>query len=103
MILLGCMMGLAIALAPRLVLILAWLFGSRWDAVWGGSFLWPLLGIIFLPYTTVMYLLVWSPTGISGFDWMWIGFGVLLDIVKWGQVAQNRESVPGYPATAEAT
>ena len=44
-----------------------------------------LLGIIFAPYTTVMYLLAWSPgLGIYGWDWMWIGLGVMLAIgVLW--------------------
>ena len=101
MLLFGCLLGIAIALAPRVVLILAWLFGSRWDAVWQGNWLLPLLGIIFLPYTTVMYLLSWSPvTGISGWDWMWIILGVVLDIAKWGQIANNRRGIPGYPRGA---
>ena len=97
----GCLLAMAAAVAPRLVLILAWLVSERWDVVWGGNWFWPLLGIIFLPYTTVMYLLAWSPgIGIYGWDWLWIGLGVLLDIMKWGQIAHNRRGVPGYPETA---
>jgi len=100
-ILFGCLMGMAIAFAPRIMLILAWLFSARWDAVWGGNWLWPLLGIVFLPYTTVMFMLVWTPvTGIAGWDWMWIILGLMLDVMKWGQVANNRRSVPGYPESA---
>ena len=98
MLLFGCILGLAIAAAPRVVLILAWLFGSRWDAVWQGNWLLPLLGIIFLPYTTVFFLLSWSPvTGIAGWDWLWIILGVVLDIAKWGQIANNRRGIPYYP------
>ena len=97
----GCLLAMGLAFAPRVVLILAWIFGKRWDDVWGGNWFWPLLGIIFAPYTTVMYLLVWSPgLGIYGWDWMWIGMGVLLDIMKWAQIAQNRRGIPGYPETA---
>jgi hypothetical protein len=103
MLLFGCLIGLAIAFAPRIMLILAWLFGSRWDEVWQGNWLMPLLGIIFLPYTTVMYLLVWnSVTGISGWDWIWIILGVVLDISKWAQIANNRRGIPGYPQGAAA-
>ena len=98
MILFGCLLGLAIAFAPRIMLILAWIFSDRWDLVWQGNWFVPLLGIIFLPYTTVMYLLVWTPgIGLTGFDWIWIILGVLLDVMKWGQVVNNRRSVPGYP------
>ena len=97
----GCLFAMALAFAPRVVLILAWIFGKRWDLVWAGNWFWPLLGIIFAPYTTVMYLLSWSPgLGIYGWDWMWIGLGVMLDIMKWAQIAQNRRGIPGYPETA---
>jgi hypothetical protein len=98
---------MGIGLAPRLFLILAWIFSERWARVWADtSFIWPLLGIIFLPYTTVMYMLVWSPTGIAGWDWLWIILGLLLDVMKWGQLYNERQRVPGYPGgppTGEAT
>jgi hypothetical protein len=38
-----------------------------------------------------------------GFDWFWIGLGVLLDIWKWQAAAQNREQMPGYPAAETAS
>ncbi|UCG23072.1 MAG: SHOCT domain-containing protein [Chloroflexota bacterium] len=101
MLLFGCLLAFGAAVAPRLILILAWLFGRRWDAVWDGNFILPLLGIIFLPYTTIMYLLVWSPTGLSGFDWVWLALGVMLDIMKWGQIARNREGIPGQESSAQ--
>lgn len=96
MLLIGCALAFAASVAPRVVLILAWIFSERWDRVWDTWF-WPLLGIILAPYTTIMYLLVYSPTGIQGWDWMWIGLGVLLDIMKWSQVANTRRGIPGYP------
>lgn len=100
MLIFGCLIAFFIAFAPRVVLILAWIFSNRWDVVWQGNWFWPLLGIIFLPYTTVMYILSWSPgVGISGWDWLWIGLGVLLDVMKWSQIAATRRGVPGYPET----
>jgi hypothetical protein len=88
------------AFAPRLVLILMWIVGDRINAAFS-SWIWPLLGIIFVPYTTIMYVLVWSPaTGISGWDWIWLAMGVMLDVMKWGQIANNRRQVPGYPEQA---
>jgi hypothetical protein len=91
MILIGCLLAFGLAVAPRAVLVLAWLFSDRWNLVWGGDFLWPLLGIIFVPYTTVMYMLTWSVTGIQGWDWLWILLGLFLDIAHWGQVINNRK------------
>ena len=92
----GCLIALLAGFAPRLVIILAWLFSDRWDLVWD-TWIWPLLGFIFLPYTTIMYVLVWNiATGVSGWDWLWIGIGVLLDIWKWASIANNRRGIPGY-------
>ena len=56
----------------------------------------PLLGIIFLPFTTVMYMLAWSPTGIEGWDWLWIALGLFLDVTHWGEVINNRKQVPVF-------
>lgn len=92
MILLGCLLAFGLSVAPRLFLILAWFFSERWARVWQGEFLIPLLGIILLPYTTIMYMLTWSPNGIEGWDWLWIGMGLLLDFWKWQQVIVNRQA-----------
>jgi len=95
-ILLGCLLAFSAAVAPRLVLILAWIFSDRWVVVWQNNVLLPLLGIIFLPYTTVMYLLAWSPAvagggNIEGWDWLWIILGLFLDFMKWSQIIANRK------------
>ena len=113
MILFGCLLAFSAAVAPRLVLILAWIFGSRWDAVWDGNILLPILGIVFLPYTTIMYLLAWSPAiggagNIEGWDWMWIVMGLFLDVMKWGQMFANRKEAAKqtqkyYPSGAPRT
>jgi hypothetical protein len=100
MILFGCLFAFALAAAPRVVLLLAWIFSNRWQLVWQGQWFLPLLGIVFLPYTTVMYMLSWSPAGIHGWDWMWIALGVFMDIMKWSQIAANRKQIPGYPQEA---
>lgn len=96
----GCLLAMTAAFAPRVVLIIMWIFGWRVQAAFS-SFIWPLLGIIFVPYTTIMWVLVWTPaTGISGWDWLWIAMGLLLDIMKWGQIANNRKQIPYYPEGA---
>jgi hypothetical protein len=92
---------MAAGIAPRLVLILMWIVGPRINAAFD-NWIWPLLGIIFLPYTTIMYVLVWNPvTGIYGWDWLWIGLGVWLDFIKWNRIREERRSIPGYPVEAE--
>jgi len=96
MILLGCLLALGLAVAPRFFLILAWLFSDRWNVVWHGDFILPLLGIVFLPFTTVMYMLVWTAGGVQGWDWLWILLGLFLDFTSYAQSAANRKNAPGY-------
>ena len=96
MIILGCLLAFGLAVAPRFFLILAWIFSDRWNVVWHGDFVVPLLGIAFLPFTTIMYMLVWTPTGVQGWDWLWIILGLFLDFTQYAQSAANRKNVPGY-------
>jgi hypothetical protein len=96
----GCLLAIGIGLAPRIFLILAWIFSNRWDIVWQGDWFIPLLGIIFLPFTTVMYMLAWSaPGGVQGWEWLWVILGVLLDIMKWSSMIKYRKENEYYPAT----
>lgn len=102
MILFGCLLALGMSVAPRLFLVLAWLFSERWALVWKDEFLLPLLGIIFLPFTTIMFMLTVTVglngevQALSGSDYMWILLGLLLDLTKWGQVLTNRKAGQAY-------
>ena len=92
----ACLLAMGAAIAPRLILIIMWIVGPRISAAFD-SWIWPLLGIIFVPYTTIMYVLVWTPgIGVAGWDWLWVGLGLLLDIMKWGQIYENRNATPYY-------
>lgn len=95
MILLGCVLVAAAAVAPRIILVLAWIFSDRWALIWGDSLLAPLVGIILAPYTTIMFMLAAEVTAtgvtVEGFDWAWIILGVFLDLWKWAGIIQNRQ------------
>jgi hypothetical protein len=103
MILLGCLLAFGAAVAPRIILVLAWLFSDRWTLVWNGAFLAPLLGIILLPYTTIMFMLAVTVTpagnSIEGFAWVWLILGLVLDVMKWGQMLANRQAGTEYGAS----
>ena len=43
-----------------------------------------------------MYVIVEPVGGISGFDWVWLGIGLLADIGMYAGSAYKREQVPGY-------
>ncbi len=63
--------------------------------------IWPILGIIFLPFTTLMYVLVYNPlVGVTGWGWLWVFFGLVLDISSYSSSAYtNRNRMPGYSGT----
>ncbi len=100
MILLGCVLVAAATVAPRIILVLAWIFSERWALVWGDAFLAPLLGIIVAPYTTIMFMLAGQVTAtgytVEGFGWLWIILGIFLDLWKWSGVIQNRQAGVQY-------
>jgi hypothetical protein len=83
---------------PRVVILLWWLIEPlRWSAVFD-TFILPLLGFLFLPWTTLMYVLV-APFGITGIDWLWIGLAVAADVLSYaGGAVGGRGRVPGYGA-----
>ena len=65
------------------------------------TFLLPLLGIIFLPFATLMYVLLYTPgRGLSGWDWFWVVLAALLDIGHWAAGATQRNQIPGRRASA---
>jgi len=90
-----CAFTILVVLGPRFGGAIWWLVNpARWSLAFEGSWLWPLLGIIFLPWTTLMYVIV-VPAGVVGWDWLWIGLAVVSDIL-WYSGAAARRRVPGY-------
>ena len=78
-----CLFLAAFGIGPRFALLLWWVFGDRVSFAFD-SWVWPLLGLLLAPWTTLFYLLTWSAVGgVSGWDWLFIGFGVLLDVASY--------------------
>ena len=77
-----CLIFLLALFAPRVAFALMWIFGDRVDLAFG-SFIWPLLLLIFLPWTGIVYALLWSPVGgVEGAEWIWVGLAVAVDIMS---------------------
>jgi hypothetical protein len=90
-----CLFFLLLLFGPRLVGVLWWLFEPlRWDATFGTVLL-PILGLVFLPWTTLMYVLV-APGGMGGFDIVWLALAALADVASYagGGVYGRRRGVP---------
>ena len=73
----GCFFGLLGAIFPRLGVLIVWLARpALFDAALSPLF--AILGIIFVPFTTLIYVLLWTPSGFQGLDWLWIGLAFLV-------------------------
>ena len=60
------------------------------------TFILPLLGIIFLPFTTLIYVIVYTPgVGLTGWGFIWVIIALLLDLSHWGASYTQRDQIPG--------
>lgn len=86
----GCLIVLMSLIGPRVALGFTWLFTNLVDRAFE-SFVVPLLGLIFLPWTTFLYVLVYNPTeGVSFFGWVIVVLGLLADLGSYTAGARNR-------------
>jgi hypothetical protein len=93
----GCLFAIFAGFFPRLAVLFIWLARpAAFSAAFGGNWLWPILGVIFLPFTTLMYLLLWSPgVGLTGLDWLWLVLAAFLDLGGIGSTGYaNRARLP---------
>src|SRR5262249_6413653 len=90
-----CVVAALFALGPRAAILFWWLVEPvRWNQAFD-NFLVPFLGFLILPWTTLAYVLVF-PGGIDGFDYVWLGLGVAIDLMSWfsgGYSNRNRVTV----------
>jgi hypothetical protein len=101
-----CISTIFLVLISRLAIVVWWLTdpqrfvlafknwnlpGSFTIPVWA----WGVLGLIFLPWTTLAYLIV-IPGGIVGYDWIWLGVALLVDLAGHGGGYRHRNRIPGY-------
>jgi hypothetical protein len=74
-----CVISALIMAGPRLAIFIWWLVDKlRFEEAFNGI-LWPIVGFLFAPWTTLAYLFVYS-NGVNGLDWLWIAIGILIDL-----------------------
>ena len=91
-----CLALVAGFLGPRLALFMWWVFGSKVDAAFD-TWIWPLLGLIFLPWTTLAYVLAWGPmNAVSGAGWLVVALGFAADIATYSARAAKSKYQTAY-------
>lgn len=90
-----------VLLGPRFFGAMWWIFQpARWQLAFNQWFsgglwwLWAVLGLVFIPWTTIMFVIV-APGGVEGWDWLWLGLMLAADIVSWGG-GIGRKQIPNY-------
>ena len=95
-----CLSTIFLVLISRIALVVWWLTDPQrfvlafknWNLP--GSFaipswVWPLLGFIFLPWTTLAYLFLF-PGGIVGYEWIVLGIALIVDLAGHGGSYRHR-------------
>jgi hypothetical protein len=86
----GCLFVIAAAISPRLGVFLLWAFTDRMNIAFD-SFWWALAGFIFLPWTTLVWALVYAPReGVTGFGWVLVVFAFIVDLSTHAGSAKAR-------------
>ena len=97
----NCMIALLGLIVPRVLIAVCWLADpARWNQTFSGGVVLPALGFLFLPWTTIMYVLFWSTTGLDVIGWLFVFIAFVGDIGTYGGgFLGNRERVSNYRQT----
>jgi hypothetical protein len=86
-----CLISIASMLGPRLAILVWYLVNPlRWRATFD-TWVWPLLGSLFLPWTTLAYVVVMRNGNIDGLEWLLIALGLLFDLSSHGGGYRSRK------------
>jgi len=91
-----CLFMILAVIGPRAAAFVWWLADpTRWSLTFD-TWVMPALGIIFLPWLTLAYVLV-APGGINGFDWVVLLLAFVVDIAMYsGSAAKSRQAGWNY-------
>ena len=89
----GCLFALLAGFFPRLALFIVWVARPALVGAAFGTWIVPLLGIIFLPFATLIYVILYTPgVGLTGWGWFWVILALIFDLAHLGaSIARRRE------------
>jgi hypothetical protein len=86
-----CILAVLALISPRLALFLLWIFSSVLSRAFD-SWIVPLLGFFFLPWTTLAYAAFWDwgpGHHVAGFEWFFV---ILAFVIDLGSYAGGRRA-----------
>ena len=90
-----CLLAALSVFGPRLAFLVYWLipYGQLKITAAFDGWVVPLLGLIFLPWTTFVYTMVFR---VFGFDWFWLALALIADVAAYGASAARRRDAGWY-------
>ena len=78
-----CFISILAVLGPRFAGALWWFARPLiWQSAFS-SWIWPVLGLVFLPWATLTYMWVFVG-GVTGFEWLLMALAVGVDLASYG-------------------
>ena len=90
----GCLVFFLSLIGPRFALGFVWIFTGFVDRAYDNVAV-PVLGFVFLPWTTLIYALSHDGSGVSSLGWFFVAMGLFADVSSYAASARQRRSV-GY-------
>jgi hypothetical protein len=86
----ACLLGIVAGFFPRIALAIVWITTDLVDRAFGPWIL-PLLGLFFLPFTTLVYVLAYSPVVHLGHGrWLWVALAFLVELSGYAGTRRAR-------------
>ncbi|MDY7106515.1 MAG: hypothetical protein S0880_35515 [Actinomycetota bacterium] len=87
----GCLIFLLALIGPRVALFFTWAFTIYVDRAYD-DFIVPVLGFVFLPWTTLVYALAYNGREVSPVGWLFVALALFADVSSYGASARERAS-----------
>jgi len=84
----GCLVLLFALIGPRVALGYVWIFTTMVDRAYDNMLI-PVLGFVFLPWTTLVYALAYDGHGVSALGWFFVALALLGDISSHAATARR--------------
>lgn len=86
-----CLLVVLGLFGPRLAFLLTWIGTDRVSVAFHHGVFAPLLGVVFLPWTSLFYVFAYAPVGgVSGFGWVFVTLGVAFDVTTYSSGGYER-------------
>ncbi|MEU7907648.1 hypothetical protein [Actinoplanes sp. NPDC049118] len=77
----GCLFAIFAGVFPRLALFIVWVVRPAFVDAAFDTWIWPLLGIVFFPFATLLYVIFYTPgVGLVGWEWFWVVVALIFDL-----------------------